>query len=119
MVGAAEPFLRDGGSGGGREVRAPGRLVTDVERLRHTVCGLSTSITVRPQTMLHGLTGTQAATCHDVSQSICQSGSLSVSFPGQTWFLDVARGCRASISFGCECAYVLFKFKLLHKQQTT
>jgi hypothetical protein len=108
MVGAAEPFLRDGGSGGGREVRAPGRLVTDVERLRHTVCGLSTSITVRPQTMLHGLTGAQAATCHDVSQSICQSGSLSVSFPGQTWFLDVGVEL---LSFGCECdgcvAYVL------------
>ena len=98
---AAEPFLRDGGSGGGREVRAPGRLVIDVERLRHTVC-----------TMLvctgHGHAGARppprAATCRDVSQSICQSVSLSVSFPCPTWFLDVGVEL---LSIDCECEHNL------------
>ena len=92
MVGAAEPFLRDGGSGGGREVRAPGRLVL---MLRGCVT--------------RSAAGAQAATCRDVSQSICQSGSLSVSFPGQTWFLDVGVEL---LSFGCECEHNLAIFPM-------
>lgn len=110
MVGAAEPFLRDGGSGGGREVRAPGRLVIDVERLRHTVCGPSCwSRLSHPAPPGVPAAGAQAATCRDVSQSICQSGSLSVSFPGQTWFLDVGVEL---LSFGCECEHNLAIFPM-------
>ena len=96
MVGAAEPFLRDGGSGGGREVRAPsGRRAGSCLMLRGCVT--------------RSAAGAQAATCRDVSQSICQSGSLSVSFPGQTWFLDVGVEL---LSFGCECEHNLAIFPM-------